>query len=103
MHPGLRPLPGIVLVLYGLNAAPNVCYVVNDALTPADILPGVTVPGCSVNAYRAPAAQGSIISIIGENLGPSVEEAVAGFPIRTNLNGASVQLQVGSVSVNALM
>jgi uncharacterized protein (TIGR03437 family) len=60
----------------------------------ADSLVPVGLPNASV-------AQGSIFSIFGTNLGPAASPGLS-FPLKTTLGGVTVQVTVGSTSIDAI-
>ena len=82
------PLAFLSLVVSPLAAAPNITAIANAA---------------SNITFNSPLAQGSIFIIKGAELGPA-NLMVAAAPFQaTTLGGTSVEITVGSTTVNALM
>src|SRR5215813_1255928 len=86
---------GTLLILplaAALGQQPNINYrgVVNAASFMPQGLPGGAL------------AQGSIFTVFGRNLGPTLPVAANSFPLATSLGGVSISVTQGSTSVNAL-
>jgi uncharacterized protein (TIGR03437 family) len=88
----LKILIGIALSTLALRAQPYINYrgVVNAA--------SFTQAGLSGSEI----AQGSIFSIFGQNLGPTMPVKVSAFPLQPALAGVSVKVTQGAKSVDAL-
>jgi uncharacterized protein (TIGR03437 family) len=81
----------------GLRAEPVICSVVNDAIASAFSDPSYCI---ELPAILAP---GSIVSVIGRELGPDAEETAEGFPLRSRLAGATVHFAVNDQAVEAFL
>jgi uncharacterized protein (TIGR03437 family) len=90
----LRALFLLCLLTLAAGAAfaqPSVALIVNAA---SSIRPGLPNAGI---------AEGAIFSIYGSNLGPPVGVPAASFPLKTDFQGTSVKVTVGSTTVSAIL
>ena len=91
---GVQPQRGASVLL----SPPVIPPIIADSAVNAfsDALPGMPNAGI---------AQGSQLSISGKNIGPAVRISpqVSDFPLKTELGGASIQIQSGDVTTAAIM